>query len=209
MAANPSMALELGKYQTMMVMFFKHHPADACIQYDKLFRQAAAQDRSLRWDAVKNDIYVWAVTQPSFRQPGVPQHTQSFREKVPVVARLGPPAATPTSSNPTRLSIHHTPYTIHHTPGGQEICRRYNYGKCTRGSEYSFAHVCAGTRGALGPPCKRVPQEIQLSPSGLICHYDTFIRRELNTHPDRAWVSWLLHGMKYRVQKDTTALAAR
>ena len=149
-AANPSMALELVKYQTMMVMFFKHHPADACIQYDKLFRQAAAQDRTLRWDTIKNDIYVWAVTQPSLRQPGVPQRTQSFREKVPVLARLGPPAATPTSSNPTRVS---------HTPGGQEICRRFNYGKCTRGSECSFAHVC-WHQGCLGDhPAKGCPKK--------------------------------------------------
>ena len=51
------MALELVKYQTMMVMFFKHHPAEVCIHYDKLFRQAAAQDRTLRWDSVKNNIY--------------------------------------------------------------------------------------------------------------------------------------------------------
>ena len=47
------MGLELVKYKTMMVMFFKHHPADACIQYDKLFRQTAAQDCTFRWDSVK------------------------------------------------------------------------------------------------------------------------------------------------------------
>ena len=94
-AANPSVVLELAKYQTMMVMFFKHHPADACKQYDKLFRQEAAQDRTLRWDSIKNDIYIWAVTQPP-----ASQRTQSFRDKVPVLARLGPPT-TPTSSNPS------------------------------------------------------------------------------------------------------------
>ena len=148
-AANPSMALELVKYQTMMVMFFKHHPAEVCIHYDKLFRQAAAQDRTLRWDLVKNDIYVWAVTQPSSRQPSASQRTQSFREKVPILARLGPPA-TPTASTPTRAS---------HTPGGQEICRRYNFGKCTKGSDCSFAHVCWHP-GCLGEhPAKGCPKK--------------------------------------------------
>ena len=57
------------------------------------------------------------MTQPSLRQPGAAQRTQSFREKVPILVHMGPPATTPTSSNQTRAS---------HTPGGQEICKRYN-----------------------------------------------------------------------------------
>ena len=98
-AANPSVALKLIKYQTMMVMYFKHHPADACIQYDKLFCQTAAQDRTLHWDSAKNDIYVWAEIQSPPNQLGASQCTQSFRDKVSVLARLGPPT-TPMSSTP-------------------------------------------------------------------------------------------------------------
>ena len=82
LAANPSMALELVKYQTMMVMFFMSHPPSTCIEYDRLFRQAAAQDHTIRWDSVKNDIYVWAVTQSSSQQFSTTQRTQSFRDKV-------------------------------------------------------------------------------------------------------------------------------
>ena len=52
-AFSPSMALELVKYQTFMVMFFTHHQAEQCINYDDLFRQAAAQDPTLQWDTIK------------------------------------------------------------------------------------------------------------------------------------------------------------
>ena len=57
------MALELAKYQTLMEMFFAKHQPQLCIEYDKLFRQAAAQDHTLRWDTIKEDVYVCALTQ--------------------------------------------------------------------------------------------------------------------------------------------------
>ena len=63
-AANSSMALELVKYQTMMVLFFMNHSPSACIEYDNLFRRAAAQDHTVCWDSVKNDLFIWAVTEP-------------------------------------------------------------------------------------------------------------------------------------------------
>ena len=45
------MALELIKYQTMM-LFANHSPA-RCLEYDSLFCQAAACDPTLRWDTIK------------------------------------------------------------------------------------------------------------------------------------------------------------
>ncbi len=59
------MALELAKYQTLIAMLFCHYPATSCLRYDRLFRQAASQDASLRWDTVKEDIYVWCLTRQS------------------------------------------------------------------------------------------------------------------------------------------------
>ena len=117
----PSMALELAKYQTIMVMFFEKHPPQLCIEYDKLFRQAAALDRSLRWDTIKEDVYVWSITQ-----------RHSFREKSSISSRLGPPN-TDTTKPPDRTT---------HTATGKEICKRFNHNRCTRGSECIFAHVC-------------------------------------------------------------------
>ena len=120
-AHHPAMALELAKYQTLMGMFFAKHQPQLCIEYDKLFRQAAAQDRTLRWDTIKEDVYMWALTQ-----------RPNFRDKNHVTSRLGPePSATkPYSDRAT------------HTTSGKEICKRFNFSKCTRGDECSFAHVC-------------------------------------------------------------------
>lgn len=124
-----SMALELAKYQTMMAMFFMHHPPAACITYDKLFWQAAAADRTLRWDCIKEDIYIWSLTQ---------RHTPfrgSFRDKVPITARLGPPT-NPTDPLKPPLNC------ATHTADGKEICKRYNASKCTRGDDCIYAHTC-------------------------------------------------------------------
>ena len=56
------MALEMVKYQTLVIMLFANHPPQHCLEYDRLFRQPVAQDTSLCWDTIKEDIYVWAIT---------------------------------------------------------------------------------------------------------------------------------------------------
>ena len=78
---DPASALQLIKYQTLMAMLFVHHPAAACIEYDRLFRQTAATISSTRWDRLKDDIFVWALTLPTHIQPshssspGTPQRS--------------------------------------------------------------------------------------------------------------------------------------
>ena len=57
------MALELVKYQTVVALLFSQYFAPSVIEYDRLFRQAAARDRAMRWDSTKEDTYVWALTQ--------------------------------------------------------------------------------------------------------------------------------------------------
>ena len=52
LAYELAMALELVKYQTIMVMLFANHSAGRCLEYDSLFRQAAAHDPTLRWDTI-------------------------------------------------------------------------------------------------------------------------------------------------------------
>ena len=63
LAYDRSMALKLVKYQTIMVMLFANQSPARCLEYDSLFHQAAARDPTLRWDTIKEDIYVWAITQ--------------------------------------------------------------------------------------------------------------------------------------------------
>ena len=62
LAYDHSMALELVKYQTIMVILFANHSPLCCLDYDSLFRQAAAHDPSLYWDTIKEDIYVLSIT---------------------------------------------------------------------------------------------------------------------------------------------------
>ena len=94
LAYDRSMALELVKYQTIMVMLFANHSPARCLEYDSLFRQAAARDSTLCWDTIKEDIYVWAITQRLNTSASQFQSsTSTFRDRLPISAHLGPPPA--------------------------------------------------------------------------------------------------------------------
>ena len=101
----PLTALEMVKYQTLLIMLLAHHPPQHCLEYDRLFRQSAAQDTSLRWDAIKEDIYVWAITKKG----------QSFRDK-----RLGPP---PSDTSNSRVQPKPANRETH-SKAGKELCKR-------------------------------------------------------------------------------------
>lgn len=110
-ASDPAMALEHVKYQTVVSLLFARYPAASVIDYDRLFRQAAVQDRTMRWDTPKEDVFVWALTQPnptSSNPAPQPSHNPSggslpFRDnRVPIAARLGPPVKPNTHSQRQR-----------------------------------------------------------------------------------------------------------
>ena len=133
-AYNRSMALELVKYQTIMVMLLANHSPARGLEYDSLLRQAVACDPTLRWDTIKEDIYVWAITQGHNTSTSQFQSsTSTFHDRLPISARLGPPSAESGKATPPHAT---------HTAEGKEICKRYNVGRCTKGEECIFTHVC-------------------------------------------------------------------
>ena len=150
-ASDPRMALELIKYQTVISLLFARYPATSVTEYDRLFRQAAARDRTMRWDSPKEDIYVWALTQPNLSSSNLHSgHSSSlsFRDRAPITARLGPP-------------VKHNPLTSDRearTPSGKEICKRFNLGKCTRGEDCVFAHNCWYSNCQGDHPGKECPK---------------------------------------------------
>lgn len=127
----PDTALDLAKYQTLMCHLFSSYPVAACLQYDKLFRHAAARDHTLPWDELKEDILIWCMT----------QDYQPFRRQSSIFTRLGPLSA---SAGGARSSDRST-----HTTEGKEICKKFNIGKCTRGESCIFSHTCWNP-GCLG-----------------------------------------------------------
>ena len=46
-ATKPARALEMIKYQTLITTAFQDYPAEACIEYDRRFRQLAAKDKKV------------------------------------------------------------------------------------------------------------------------------------------------------------------
>lgn len=99
-------------------------------KYDSLFRQAAARDKFklIAWDHPKKDILVWCATRQPFR-------STKFQLGQTGTGGTGP------SSTPSGRSTH--------TSTGQEICRKFNFDRCIKGSQCSFARKCwiAGCRG--------------------------------------------------------------
>ena len=177
-AHDPALGLALVKYQAILGMLFNHHPPAACIAYDRLFRQGAARDPSVRWDRMNEEIFVWALTPSSQVQhpadPGPsysnsrPQHFRAPQpDRNPISARLGPaPSGVPRpyhpgADPPAPHAAVRPPYTptephVSHTPEGREICKRFNFGKCVR-QDCRFAHCCwtpscAGTHPGKGCP---------------------------------------------------------
>ena len=70
-----SMTLHMSNYQSIMVMLFSNHPSirrRSALEYDRLFRQTEAKDTFVRWDIIKEDIYVWEVTKNSTAFPDRP-----------------------------------------------------------------------------------------------------------------------------------------
>ena len=76
------------------------YSAAACLNYDSLFRQAAARDKSklIAWDHLKEDILVWCATRQPFRP-------SKFQPAGQADSRVTGPPSTPTPGTliPTAL----------------------------------------------------------------------------------------------------------
>ena len=79
-AYDPDIALSLVKYQTLMAMLFRQYTPRACIEYDRLFRQAAGQDAYLPWDRLNNQIFVYTFTPAHAHAPEVRDQTLPTRD---------------------------------------------------------------------------------------------------------------------------------
>ena len=148
-ALHPSRALDMLKYQTLITTAFHDYPPDACIDYDRRFRQLAAKDKTLAWGKYKEDIFVWCFSpKPSNANTGNSANSHhSFRFGKPgVFTRLGPATD-----------------SVTHTPAGAEICIRFNSARgCTKGNACKFKHVCnkkgcEGEHSASKCPSKHQP----------------------------------------------------
>ena len=89
----------------------------------------------LRWDVLKEDVLVWCVTHQPFMhgnslfQAGSPPHQQAL--------------------------LHHLVHMERATHNaGQEICQRFNFGRCNKRAECYFTHRC-WVPGCGGEPLRQ------------------------------------------------------
>ncbi len=142
----PSLAPELAKYQAIVTSLFAAYRADACVQYDNLSRQCAARDPTIRWDTLKDDIFVWATAPSNNRRKTVESYAYG---KPSPFSRLGPPASVGGPRSSERIS---------HTTSGKEICRRFNSGRCTLGERCVYAHTCDSPGCGESHPSRSCPK---------------------------------------------------
>ena len=132
---------------------------------------------------------MWCVTHQPFRA-----------RQQPVPSR---PTSTPTG---TALSTSTTPAGGFHHPerathnACQEICQRFNLGRCNKGAEcYLTLPTSAGSQAVVENTPPKPAHVLHQWPSELQRAHTTLRRsnfeHELRLHPDKAWVTWLLDGI--------------
>ena len=105
------------------------YPAASALKYDRLFREAAVRSKStLQWDVLKADILVWCVTRNPF----------CARQQVQSGSSTPRQGSATTAANASNQQGDRSVLTT----TGQEICRCFIYGKCTKGAECHYAHKC-------------------------------------------------------------------
>ena len=116
LAYDLSMALELVKYQTIMVMLFASHFPARCLEYDSLLRQA---------------IPPWAGTPSHSATTLISLEHLHFSCPTPNISLSWAPSSQVKQSDSTARYIH-----------CRKICKRYNAGCYKRGKECNFTHIC-------------------------------------------------------------------
>ena len=91
------------KYQTLITVAFQDYPAEACIEYDRHFRQLAAKDKKVPPKPVSTGLgnttetrnYIFATANQLFchvlAQPQTPSHTHP--QELKFASALMPPGA--------------------------------------------------------------------------------------------------------------------
>ena len=145
-----------------------------------MFHQAAARDPTLHWDTIKEDIYVWAITQ---------RHNTSlvhfnFSRTPPLFVTdsqyqlvLGP-------QQPNQAKrLHRTLHTLQKAKKPASGTVR----EAAQGGRNASSHTSAGTQAArVSTLAKCVPNVIELQRA----------LTPLRHSQDKAWTHWLLSSIK-------------
>ena len=170
---SPSSALQLAKYQAIMCQLVSSYPVGVCIKYDSLFRQAVARDKShlTPWDQVKDDILLWCATRHPFRTPKQPMEQPRLPKGVSPTHSQGRKSAGNSITPPALVLSVPSP-----TSAGSRVA--------SVTTPASPALELLRLQGKLHPDTPLRCSEFQQS---------------LSNHPDKAWVSWLLHSIKHGI----------
>ena len=139
---NPTRALEVVKYQTLITMAFQDYPPKACIEYDRRFRQLAAKDKKVSWEKYEEDIFIIWCFSP---KPGL--GSSYFRNRPAIFICLGPASDAVTFSTT-----------------GNEICIRFNTPEAAHGAMYAGSSTPATGEAVEG---NTLPQSAPPSSSPL------------------------------------------
>ena len=213
-AHYPARALELLAYQRTICDASSRFPAHCWLRYDASFRACAAADRSLRWDAKNNDLWLECFTQHASSQHESEHRPKSEKSVRRPCTYCGNLYHLPDncSHNPFRsfrgadkwpTTSPRRPYTLH-APGGsypatsvsattrtslntKPFCKDFNVGECSVPMPAVGAATPPTGRGSVGvsPTLPLAISQHQLvSPLRPLQ-----LERELAAHPDKGFVS--------------------
>ena len=178
----PSQALELAKYQTMVIMFFAHHPPYQCIEYDRLFRQAVARIGPFAGMLLRRT----STSGPSHAAVPPFVTTLPFATSPPSLPALDPHLRTAQSNSLTPLL-------------GEKSAEHLTLADAQSLPKNAYLHTPAGIPAARVPTlAKDAPIKPELTRAPTTIRYSQF-ESELRNYPDKANKSWLLNGIQFGV----------
>ena len=153
---HPTRVTELIHYQSVFTRFASQYSFSACFAYDRLFRHSMANNPSLSWARVDDDLFNRFLR-------GAPLRTQCFscrnyghmatncplRNNAPQSPATRSPISAPTnpqvSNQPFRAPQTGTHQSRFHQ--SRQTCRYFNQGQCTYSVNCQYAHKCRNCFG--------------------------------------------------------------
>lgn len=163
-------ARDLLAYARLVIREAQRHGGTGWMNYDRVFRQQAAIDATLRWNTIHPGIQAATlVGQAQGTAASMctlcrePDHTAAGCALAYLQQPVG--QAPPTAAGPTRTSLPSGPparsrYATRRRQDIRAICTSWNRGKCVYPSWCNFRHICATCQGGhMARDCSTTPAD--------------------------------------------------
>ena len=153
---HPTQVTDLIHYQSVFTRFASQYTFSACFAYDRLFRHAMANNPTLSWARVDDDLFTRYLRGAPLRTICFSCHNYGHMStNCPLRNPVRQPTAATSinhtdlvATSPHNLQVSNQPFRAPQTAihRSRQTCRYFNYGQCTF-SGCQYAHQCRNCFG--------------------------------------------------------------